>query len=204
MKVIQGSRRVLARQDEEYPRHVSRWITLEPPSVVLNAPNVAKTKMTRSPVVPWDKSAHEMLKEYVQSGDKHLVFNCHGYASRENFGTAHLSIGTVIHLGNVSAFSQLDSFGLKVIWISACNLLGGAGAVPGGPSAGEEFCKNMAKNAGCYVVAPTMAVTQNVKAHHVEDTAGAMWKYFAPDGSYVGRLAFIKLGPQLGFEYEKK
>jgi hypothetical protein len=207
-KMIQGSRRALTRQqtsDEPsvpteladlYSKDVTRWVKLEPDSVALNAPNVTKMTLTHSPVIPWDKSAHDMLKENVKQDFKHVVFNCHGFISRPGFETPHLSIGTVVHPGNVDAFTQLAPLNVKVIWISACNLTLSA--------EGEEFCKNMARKVGSYVVAPTFAVTQNVKRDHVEDTAGAMWKYIDPKGSLVGRMDFIKAGPGLGFEYEKK
>jgi hypothetical protein len=211
--LIQERRQALARQEasapteplsEPYARHVSRWIRLDTQSVVLNSPAVAKMEMTRSPVIPWNMSAHEMLNQHVKGGDKHLVFNCHGHAWRKEFPTPHLAIGTAIHPGNVHAFKDIGSVGLSVIWISACNILGGEGPVEGGPSGGEVFIANMARNAGCYVVAPTMEVTQRVKPNHCEDTAGAFWKYYDPKGNPVARSTFISMGPQLGFTYEKK
>jgi hypothetical protein len=137
-----------------------------------------------------------MLSKHVREGDNHLVFNCHGYASRPDFQTPHLSIGTVIHPGNIGAFTILAPIKLRVIWISACSIASSA--------TGEDFCKKMARNAECYVVAAMFHVTQNVKSGHVEDTAGASWKYFDPQGSLVGRLDFINLGKRLGFTYEKK
>lgn len=194
-RMLAASRRTLARDPDPYDRNVSRWIKLEPRSVALNAPNVSKMTLTASPVVPWEQGAEEMLTNNVQKGDKHLVFNCHGFASRPNFATAHLSIGTVLHLGNVGAFDRVAGM-VGVIWISACNILSS--------TVGEDFCKAMAKHAGAYVVAPTLAVTQNNKKDNLEDTAGAMWKYIDPKGEYLSRTDFIALGPSLGFTYERK
>jgi len=208
MQMIQGSRRLVSRQEmsdeptaptelaDLYSKDVTRWVKLEPDSVALNAPNVTKMTLTHSPVIAWDKSAHEMLNENVKQDHKHVVFNCHGFTTRPGFETPHLSIGTVVHPGNVDAFSQLAPLNVKVVWISACNLTLSA--------EGEEFCKNMARKSGAYVVAPTFAVTQNVKRDRVEDTAGAMWKYIDPKGNLVSRMDFIRKGPSLGFEYEKK
>ena len=107
----------------------------------------------------------------------------------------HLAIGNVLHAGNVQWFDQVAG-NVGVIWVSACNILSATD--------GEEFCKQLAKHSGAYVVAATMAVTQRTKASCVEDTAGAMWKYINPKGEYVGRNGFIALGPSLGFTYERK
>jgi hypothetical protein len=180
---------------DPYDRNVNRWVTLDSPSVSLNAPNVSKMDLTRNPVIPWDMDAESMLTKNVQKDDKHLVFNCHGFQSLPNFGAPHLSIGTVVHAGNVGAFTKIAGT-VKVIWISACNIAGS--------TAGSDFMAAMAKNAGAYVVAPTMAVTQNTHKDAVEDTAGAMWLYYDPTGTKIARSAFIGLGPSLGFTYQKK
>jgi hypothetical protein len=136
-----------------------------------------------------------MLVKNVQKEDKHLVFNCHGFQSLPNFGAPHLSIGTVVHAGNVGAFAKIANT-VKVIWISACNIAGS--------TAGSDFMAAMAKTAGAYVVAPTMAVTQRTRKDSVEDTAGAMWLYYDTTGTKISRSSFIALGPSLGFTYEKK
>jgi hypothetical protein len=210
------SRRTLARQDESvggpstmfddpsteaeqlsdpYDRSVNRWVTLDSPSVSLNADNVKRMQLTRNPVIPWSTDAETMLTSNVSKGDKHLVFNCHGFQSLPSFGAPHLSIGTVVHAGNVGAFAKIAGM-VNVIWISACNIAGSQD--------GSDFCAAMAKNSGAHVVAPTMAVTQNVRKDSIEDTAGAMWLYFDPSGTKIARSKFIALGPSLGFTYEKK
>jgi hypothetical protein len=178
-----------------YDRNINRWVHLDAPSVSLNAPNVSKMDLTRNPVIPWDQDAESMLVKNVQKEDKHLVFNCHGFQSLPNFGAPHLSIGTVVHAGNVGAFAKIANT-VKVIWISACNIAGS--------TAGSDFMAAMAKTAGAYVVAPTMAVTQRTRKDSVEDTAGAMWLYYDTTGTKISRSSFIALGPSLGFTYEKK
>ena len=187
--------RTLARDPDPYDRNVSRWVKLEPPSVVFNADNVAPMTLAKSPVIKEGQDLYSAIGQYVQRGTKHLVFNCHGFVSRPNFGAPHLAIGNVLHAGNVQWFDQVAG-NVGVIWVSACNILSATD--------GEEFCKQLAKHSGAYVVAATMAVTQRTKASCVEDTAGAMWKYINPKGEYVGRNGFIALGPSLGFTYERK
>jgi hypothetical protein len=211
-----ASRRTLARQDESvggpstvfddpspevqplsdpYDTSVNRWVTLDSPSVSLNADNVKRMQLTRNPTIPWSMDAETMLTSNISKGDKHLVFNCHGFQSLPSFGAPHLSIGTVVHMGNVGAFTKIGGT-VNVIWISACNMAGS--------QAGSDFCAAMAKNSGAYVVAATMAVTQNVRKDAIEDTARAMWLYYDPSGTKIARSKFIALGPSLGFTYEQK
>jgi hypothetical protein len=173
------------------------WIKLEPPQVALNAPNVHKQfVMKYSPVVPWDKSAHDILSGYVPKGVRHLVFNCHGNISGGTWeGVPSLTLGTVFHPGNVSAFELLYSIlELRVIWISACNL--------GGSAAGLNFCKEMARKSGCYVVTQTTAVPDvAVRAGCIEDYNYAMPQYIDPFGAMVARSDFFdKVGPEMGFK----
>jgi hypothetical protein len=131
-------------------------------------------------------------KEAVPDGVKHLIFNCHGYVTRESFGAPHLSIGTVIHKGNISAFERLRNIPeLKVIWIAACNIAGGEGL---------EFCKMMATTSGCYVVAQVLRVPDiAVKSDHIEDYSYAMPVYIHPSAELIGRDKFFELGDALGF-----
>src|SRR6266536_1445313 len=77
MQMVQGSRRRVSRQEmsdeptaptelaDLYSKAVTRWVKLAPDSVALNAPNATKMTLTHSPVIAWDKSAHEMLNENV-------------------------------------------------------------------------------------------------------------------------------------------
>jgi hypothetical protein len=178
-----------------YARHISRWIKLDAPSVVLNAVGLPPMRLSRSVSVKKGERMDAVIKKNVRPGDKHLVFNCHGFAWHKNFKTAHLMIGDVLHRANTHHFAQIKGK-VGVIWISACNLLAN--------TEGEEMCKNIARYAEAYVVAAMMSVTQLVKAGHVEDTAGAGWKYLDPKGNWVGRRDFIDLGPSKGFMYERK
>jgi len=171
-----------------------KWIKLASPSVALNAPNVTnKFILKYSPVIPWEMSAHEILEKKVPRGVRHLVFNCHGYVSRPNFAAPHLSLGTVFHPGNVSAFDVLMSIGeLRVIWIAACNI--------GGSVDGRNFCIAMAKRSGCYVVTYTMAVPDAaVRSNHIEDFDYCMPAHIDPWGDGLSRQDFFARGGELGF-----
>jgi hypothetical protein len=172
---------------------VTQWIKLESPQVALNAPNVKRFAMKYSPVIPWDWNADRILGEGVPKGVRHLVFNCHGYASRPGFGAPHLSLGTVLHPGNVGAFDQLMRMDtLLVIWISACNIAGSAD--------GMGFCKAMAKRSGCYVVTQSLSVPDAaVRAGHIENYSYAMPAYINPAGDLVTPSAFFAKGGELGF-----
>lgn len=172
-----------------------KLIKLQSPQVALNAPNVKKFRMKHSPVIPWDWDAGRILsKEGVPDGVKHLIFNCHGFVSRESFSAPHLSIGTVIHKGNVSAFERLrDIPELKVIWIAACNIAGGDGL---------EFCKMIAQKSGCHVVAQVLGVPDIlVKSDHVEDYYYAMPVYIKPNGDPISRGDFFGLQETLLFKH---
>jgi hypothetical protein len=171
------------------------WIKLKAPNMALNAPNVVPFRMTYSPTIPWDWSAHKILAS-VHTGVRHLVFNCHGFPTgkKASFPAPHLSLGTTLHPGNVDAFDQLMSiWDLRVLWVSACNLADGG--------EGSEFCKEMAKRSGCYVVSETLSVPdRTARSSHVEDYCYAMPRYFTPDGGAIARTDFFALGPELGFE----
>lgn len=172
----------------------TKYFKLSNPSVSLNAPNVRnKLKMTYAPVIPWSKSAHQIISENVHSAMSHLVFNCHGYATRESFATPHLSIGTVIHTGNVSCFDPLTSYPtLKVIWMAACNIASSA--------QGIEFCKEVARHARAYVVASITACPDlPCPAGCILDPGPYSPYIVDPRGTPVGQQSFRAMGNQLGF-----
>jgi hypothetical protein len=172
-----------------------KWIQLASPQVALNSPDVKRFIMKYSPVIPWDKNAHEILGKYVPANAKHVIFNCHGTLGTKSWpGIPSLTLGQVFHPGNVSAFELLYPIDtLRVIWISACNL--------SGSSTGLEFCKEMARRSGCFVVAHTMAVPDAVvRSNCIEDYRSSMPQYIDPFGDMVSRDDFFgKIGPLMGF-----
>lgn len=170
-----------------------KWISLASPQVAFNAPNILnKFTMTQTKTVPWDWSADKILAN-VSKEARHLVFNCHGFPTRPNFQAPHLSIGTVIHPGNVAAFEALASIKkLLVIWISACAL--------SSSQAGSDFCAEMAKRSRCYVVSSLLSVPDWAgRPYHVEDYTYAMPVYYGPSGAKISRSDFLRMGPELGF-----
>ena len=173
---------------------VKKWISLKSPQVVLNAPNILnKFRMTSTITVPWDWDAGKIMAS-VSKEARHLVFNCHGFPTRPNFDAPHLSLGTVLHPGNVGAFEALASIKpLNVIWLSACALSSSA--------AGSDFCAEIAKRSHCYVVSSVVSVPDwSGRAYHIEDYTYAMPAYYNPKGDKMARSAFFDKGADLGFK----
>jgi len=128
----------------------------------------------------------------------HLVFSCHGFhtGKKPDFPVVHMSIGTVLHAGNVGAFDVLMSIlDLRIIWVTACSL---ATEDPG-----DAWLKEMARRSGCYVVANSFDTPDRTPPWNcVEDTypLNAWPKYFTPEGKSVGRDSFLSLGSELNFK----
>lgn len=76
---------------------------------------------------------------------KHLVINCHGNAGFVGIGQGF----SRSHTGLFTAWAGL----VEKIWFVAC--LVARIQTAGGSSDGNIFCSDIAKNANCYVVAPT-------------------------------------------------
>lgn len=174
------------------------WIKLDAPQIALNSPNAGtRFMMTYSPIVPWDWSIDRML-DSIPDGVNHLIFNCHGIPTggKADFPAPHLSIGTAIHPGNVSAFSSLSPReDLCVIWLSACNVADGG--------AGSALCQQMANLSRCYVVGHLLAVTDvAMRSGHIQDYVNSTPIYFKPGNlrpMYKGD--FFEMGPELGFQH---
>jgi hypothetical protein len=169
------------------------FFRLASPSVALNAPNVQHPiQMSYTHTISWSASAHDIIKQKVKSTARHLVFNCHGFAWRPTFQAPHLSLGTVFHPGNVSAFDPIRQMqGLFVIWLSACNL--------GSAEAGRNFMQSIARHAYAYVVGASMPVGDiSCPRYCVEDWTGSMPMYVEPTGRLMTRTEFLQLKTTLG------
>ena len=167
---------------------------LEPDHVSLNAPNIKFNRfMTYTRVIPWDWSVHRVLTDAVPSGVRHLVINCHGWPWKESFQAPFLSIGTVIHPGNVSAFESLARIEtLSVIWITSCGLCSNPDGV--------NFCKAMARHSRCFVVNHQYAAPDvYLPTGHVDDLFDSSPHYIDPDGASMSRKDFLSLREDLGF-----
>jgi len=148
-----------------------RWIGLQGPSVALNADNVQyKIKVKYSPVIKAGASSDQMIKNEVPQGVNHLIFNCHGFEDKSTY-PAHLAIGTTITKDNVQLMEPIYSNStLRVIWFSACNIGGSAGA--------QELCVRMARITGCYIVTQILSVPDvNLPIDCLVDNAGLMPSY---------------------------
>lgn len=165
-----------------------RWIGLQGPSVALNADNVQyKIKVKYSPVIKAGAPSDQMIKNEVPQGVNHLIFNCHGFEDKSTY-PAHLAIGTTITKDNVQLMEPIYSNStLRVIWFSACNIGGSAGA--------QELCERMARITGCYIVTQILSVPDvNLPIDCLVDNAGLMPSYYNPKGKKISRKEFLTYG----------
>ena len=130
-----------------------------------------------------------MIKTQVPHNVNHLIFNCHGFEDKATY-PAHLAIGTTITKDNVDLMKPIYSIStLRVIWFAACNLGGSAGA--------QELCMRMTRITGCYIATKIMAMPDvNLPVDCVVDNAAMMPIYFDPDGTKIGRQAFVAFGSE--------
>lgn len=73
----------------------------------------------------------------------HVVINCHGEPGVLQVGGQYHPVH--LDVGSVGLFGQLRNKEIGTIWLTGCNVASGA--------MGEWFCSDMAKKAGCDVVA---------------------------------------------------
>lgn len=167
-----------------------KLIRLSSPSVGFNGERILHpTTLTRNFAIKNGDSNEEMIAK-VKEGDRHVVFNCHGFpASPPN--KAYLAIGQMLFEDNVDAcFPWMRIPTLRIIWLAACNI-GGSGL---------PFCKKLAKTTGCYVVTNTgPSLDRAVKPGTIEDNYAAMPSYIKPSGEMIARDEFMALGSSLGF-----
>ncbi|MGO4403617.1 hypothetical protein AB4Z10_05035 [Bosea sp. RAF48] len=167
-----------------------KLVTLVGPSVGLNGEGVLfRTSLTRNPYIRNGASNEDMVG-MVKEGDKHVVFNCHGFSAKPPY-KAYIAIGQMLFEDNVEVcFPWMRINSLRVIWLSACNI-GGSGL---------GFCKKLAKITGCYVVTNTgPALDRSLKPNTIEDNYAAMPQYVKPDGGMISRADFKALGGKYGF-----
>ena len=164
------------------------WVGLQGPSVALNADNVKyKVRVKYSPVIKAGAPADEMIRNEVPQGVNHLIFNCHGFEDKPTY-PAHLAIGNTITKDNVQLMEPIFGIStLRVIWFSACNIGGSAGA--------QELCERMARITGCYIVTQTLAVPDvNLPIDCLVDNKGLMPIYYSPQGTKITRKEFFTYG----------
>lgn len=165
-------------------------IEIPQPSIALNSHDVPGTRyeMWETWDVPSNVSVDTIvttvgvLASFTDEKIKCLIINCHGNygkASGKSISTGGFgfSIGTGIDSSNVSRFSKL--YGLvECIVIVAC----GAAYItnPGTRGDGDLLCKNLAKAAGAYVIAPkTLQIERVIKMpeNHIDNFEGLVVRY---------------------------
>lgn len=131
-------------------------LTLTSPHMALNAHDTpVPYTMDHTATITADMAQPDLISK-VQTAARgtrqkklnHLVFSCHGFpADISIWGKRNPK-----HIGDhnvVEIFSQLKGL-VDVIWILSCAVAGSEG--------GNGFCKAIAKQAGCHVVAATMLI----------------------------------------------
>jgi hypothetical protein len=128
---------------------MATMIKLKQPSLVLHSHDVPghRYKMHVSWNLPKGASVrdvvHLILEGYDYSPDlENVVINSHGSRGRIWAGGLYRP---AINRYNVDVFGELRGKNIGTIWIVACE-------VAKGPT-GSEFCRRMARAAGCHVVA---------------------------------------------------
>jgi len=135
-------------------------IRLSEPSMALHSNDVPgyKYKMWKTMQMPLYTNAHDVVNWISWGIDNspemyldNVVINCHGAPGGVILGEKELIFDEKmpyewIYSGNVGIFSPLKSRGsLGTIWLVACEVAKG--------STGKQFCAELAKAAGCNVVA---------------------------------------------------
>lgn len=134
-------------------------IKLTEPSMALHSSDVPgyKYKMWQTIKMPLYTNAHDVVNWISRGIDNspemyldNVVINCHGAPGGMILGEKELIFDEKnpyewIYSGNVSTFSVLKGRGLGTIWLVACEVAKGA--------TGKQFCSDLAKAAGCNVVA---------------------------------------------------
>jgi hypothetical protein len=143
-------------------------IRLKQPALALHSHDVPgyKYKMRFTEMLDPTATVHVVVGKIIAAAKsvpegslKNVVINCHGSP-----GLLHIGAATTINTGNVSAMGLVRHGHLvETIWIVACSVAGGHGIgyrdrrgryadiIPG--PLGAHFCAELAKAAGCYVVA---------------------------------------------------
>lgn len=130
-------------------------ITMRQPSLVLHSCDVPghKYEMWKSWLMPKGATASDVVYwiEYAakRSPEQYLmnvIINCHGSPGFLHVGGSGIGFGT----GSVAIFKPLKKVDIGTIWIIACEV---AGSKSKGDNKGKLFCSQLAKSAGCRVIA---------------------------------------------------
>jgi hypothetical protein len=168
-------------------------IKLRQPSLVLHSVDVpgylyqmqTTWKMPRgasaSDIVYWINWAIDHAKELELNN---VLINCHGEPGTLYVGGSGTG-GNAITTGDLAVFKKVRPGSLGTIYIVACEVAKSVGA----SRIGENFCMQLAINAGCFVVAADALQSVNFWFQHFNHPFGSFDDYegnvteFGPGGS---------------------
>ena len=165
------------------------FVALDGPHTALNSPDTpVPYKLKQTITVKPGERAEDFLKK-VDPGSRHLAISCHGTPD------GVLLIGEGLNKKNADQFGILLPTAVSVIWIGGCSV---AGTVDG-----VEFCKQIAKQAAAYVVAPGIVIPPTRPGiGRVELFERSLPHYFNRIGEAITAAEFFKQSTTLGFKVE--
>lgn len=117
---------------------------------------------------------------------ENVIINCHGTPGSLLIGGTG---SPALSLGNVSVFSTLQGCDIGAIWLVACEVAAQQGVATGG--VGKAFCAELAKTAGCDVIASAATQYVNLSFHLrgcpwgcIDDFEGLTYR-FKPTGGHM-------------------
>ena len=164
-------------------------IRLEQPALALHSHDVPgyKYKMQTTVSLPQTATVYNVaaqillaVKDASENYLENVVINCHGSP-----GQLHVGTGNTINAQNVGIMKLLKQGAQKVgtIWIVACEV---AGYPKGIVQLGAYFCAELARAAGCFVVASEKTQYVNpglylrgCPKNCIDDYEGTVYRYDA-------------------------
>lgn len=117
---------------------------------------------------------------------ENVIINCHGAPGSLFIGGAG---NPALDIKNVSVFSALQGCNIGAIWLVACEVANQQGVATGG--IGKAFCAELAKTAGCDVIASATIQHVNLSFYLrgcpwgcIDDFEGLTYR-FKPTGGHL-------------------
>lgn len=162
-------------------------IKLEQPALALHSFDVPgyKYRMQFTEHLPSNTTVQNVTVKILSYAEqtannylRNVVINCHGSP-----GELHIGAGATINRNNLSLMRLLNFKGQKVetIWIVACQVAGYHQSIV---KLGSYFCSELAKAAGCFVVAadrmqyvnPRFYIPLGLK-NHIDNYEGVVYRW---------------------------
>jgi len=172
----------------------SELITLKQPSMALNAVGISpRYHMQFTETIPASRSMNDILSLVAAKGAlKHLAISSHGRVDKTD-GDTKLELGSDCDASTVSLFSRLSGR-VGVVWIGGC--------LAGNSAKGDDDCRNRAKNASCYVVAPAFLMATrggDLRVGRMDMNRRFIPRVYDPSGVLVAWDNFLKMAKRLEF-----